>query len=212
MVPRRKCASGGRRKSKPLSRRRTFFSEVCEAVQHLVHDLSRLRGWWVQESHALNDWLTLNRRIGRSEQAHALTNLLPALAHIRNHDKSDLSPEQQDLLREALDHTSEVATKCLAEIPKRLREDLKDDEELYEAVDDILKAAEGGAPPLPGPNGWTTPDSPTRWANAFHCSLATFKRIVADKTIRAKPLTKKLYQVAVDDLPELQKAKYLPAK
>jgi hypothetical protein len=60
------------------------------------------------------------------------------------------------------------------------------------------------------PGGWSKPDSPTRWAGVFGESPKTFMRKVNQGKIRAKKLTSKSYQIAVDDLPASEKPKHLP--
>jgi hypothetical protein len=69
-----------------------------------------------------------------------------------------------------------------------------------------LTARQPAPPAVPsatdGP--WSKADSPARWAMRFKISPRTFKRRVADGTIRAKALSDRLYQVHLDDLPTEQ--------
>ncbi len=48
---------------------------------------------------------------------------------------------------------------------------------------------------------WSKPDTPSRFASRFNCSLDTFNRLREAGKVRVKELTSKLIQIHVDDLP-----------
>lgn len=53
----------------------------------------------------------------------------------------------------------------------------------------------------PGQGPWSTPDSPSRWAKRFKCSVDTFQRWADEGTIRVRKLSDRSYQLHVDDVP-----------
>ena len=63
-----------------------------------------------------------------------------------------------------------------------------------------------------GPNGWSKADSPKRWATCFGFSLRTLQRRIKDGVVRCKKLSSKSYQIAVDDIPEPHRTKFLPPR
>ena len=52
---------------------------------------------------------------------------------------------------------------------------------------------------------WSMPNSPTQWAKVFGWSYSTMLRRLEDQKIRNKKLSKRSYQIALDDLPTRHK-------
>jgi hypothetical protein len=68
-----------------------------------------------------------------------------------------------------------------------------------------------GAPlGAPTPNDFekTGPMPPSHWAGVFNCDVKTLKARIRDGSIRAKKLSPKSYQLAIDDLPAKEQTKH----
>jgi hypothetical protein len=86
------------------------------------------------------------------------------------------------------------------------------DADALQMLDDYLAACDRdkqNLPPAEPPGGWSEAKSPKQWARDFGVSVDTIKRRFKDGAITAKPLSTKLYRVAVKDLPADKKR---PAK
>jgi hypothetical protein len=91
-------------------------------------------------------------------------------------------------------------------------------QEVLDAINTIMAWCEAKDPdaaksetPAAEPE-WTPPDSPQRWAKLFGFSVDTLKRRIEEGVIRAKKLSTKKYQIAVDDLPAMHQAKFRTAE
>jgi hypothetical protein len=51
---------------------------------------------------------------------------------------------------------------------------------------------------------WSKPDSPTRWAKVFKCTLRTMVRYLETQKVRNKRLSSRSYQIALSDVPKSQ--------
>ena len=168
-----------------LLRKREPYERVAAAVRQFADDYTSEE--WGPNSVFREDW----------EDTWQSPDKVFATAWIRMADGLD-GPQ-----KDALGHVGAEAVRFLLDSETDYHE-RKHAAQLRNALEEYLalRGHDVSCDPEEQPAGpWSTPDSPSRWAKRFNCSLDTFNRMLEAGKIRYKKLTSKSMQIHVDDLP-----------
>jgi hypothetical protein len=114
-----------RRKSDPCGADNPTFDAVRVAVNDLAYLLSVLGGIWRTHGELLTGWYTRTMVLRLARQDESLNELQNELSFLKNHEKADLSHEQRERFRVALNSTYLLATRCKAAIPDELKSETR---------------------------------------------------------------------------------------